>query len=232
MNWTRCARMPRTCGPELPCARRASSTIKVSGRRHSSPGVDRDMLDATSDYFAKLTRNLDRQIKQANERAGTMHASPNAITSGTSCLRSGANSAGKPTGEAAASFLIAASKPVGADASITTIVKWLESPEQDCKRRRQSDQPARKDRRVVANLGTNVVDLGVIANAKRSVLDRSRNQERPHEQDRRQRRSTEPTCLRRVLDRPSRVASSSAATGHCTLRRCIAASATASTRSP
>ena len=55
-------------------------------------GVDADMLTVTCDYFSKLLRNLDRQIEQAGS-PGTAHARPPATSSGTSCLRSGVNSA-------------------------------------------------------------------------------------------------------------------------------------------
>ena len=76
-------------------------------------GVDADMLTvdrrATSpSCWATSTARSSRP--DATRR--TTHARPTAMGSGTSCWRSGANIGGKPTGMAAASFLIAASKPV------------------------------------------------------------------------------------------------------------------------
>jgi hypothetical protein len=93
------------------------------------PGVDRDMLDVTGDYFAKLASNLERQIKKAGRR--TRRDSARKIERDelwTKLLVLWIDIGGKPTGTDAAKFLIAASKPVDADAdaSIKTVRKWLD----------------------------------------------------------------------------------------------------------
>lgn len=88
-------------------------------------GVDADMLPATSHYFAKLLRTLDRQIKLARSRRDSARKTDrnqfwNAL------LAIWCELGGKPRGVAAARFVIAASEPVGAGDSIETVVKWLD----------------------------------------------------------------------------------------------------------
>ena len=90
------------------------------------PGVDRDMLDATSAYFTKLAGNLNRQIEKAGTR--TRRDSARKIERDELWIKLlvlWIDIGGKPTGTDAANFLIAAS-PVDADASIKTVRKWLD----------------------------------------------------------------------------------------------------------
>ena len=103
------------------------------------PGVDRDMLDATKvpeGYFAKLADTLDRQI----EKAETPTRRDNARKTErdefwTSLLLLWCDIGGKPHGLAAARFLIAASKSVRADASINTVLRWLERQKESVSKR-------------------------------------------------------------------------------------------------
>ena len=90
-------------------------------------GVDADMLNATSDYFRKLAANLDRQIEQAGSSRDNARK-----TARDQCwnelLAIWCELGGKPSGAAAASFLIAASKPVMGSAvpTLKSVVQWLE----------------------------------------------------------------------------------------------------------
>jgi len=66
--------------------------------RLPQPGTDYNMLDAPPVYFARLADTLDRQIEKPRRgRGGTMHARPNAISSGPPCWCSGAISAASHT---------------------------------------------------------------------------------------------------------------------------------------
>ena len=84
----------------------------VGPHSYPQPGVDHDRLDATpvmgeektrtcnvpEGYFAKLADTLDRQIEKPRRGRGrTMHARPNAISSGPPCWCSGAISAASHT---------------------------------------------------------------------------------------------------------------------------------------
>jgi hypothetical protein len=103
-------------------------------------GVDRDMLAATSDYFAELRQTLDHQIKHVGTRTRRDSArKPERDVFWTDLLLLWCDIGGKPHGLAAARFLIAASKPtvsadasiktkkpVGAGASIKTVLRWLD----------------------------------------------------------------------------------------------------------
>jgi hypothetical protein len=94
---------------------------------YPQPGVDRDMLDATRDFFVKLANTLDRQIEKAETRTRRDNARKTERDQfWTDLLLLWCDIGGKPHGLAAARFLIAASKPVGADASINTVLQWLE----------------------------------------------------------------------------------------------------------
>lgn len=90
-------------------------------------GVDADMLTATSHYFRKLIRNLDRQIKQAGSR-GDNARKPDRDHCWNELLTIWCELGGKATGKAAACFLIAASKPVMGSAvpNITSVMRWFE----------------------------------------------------------------------------------------------------------
>jgi len=95
--------------------------------RFPLPGVDDDLLDATLVYFARLADTLDRQIEKAETRTRRDNARKTERDEfWTSLLVLWCDIGGKPHGLAAARFLIAASKPVGADASINTVLQWLE----------------------------------------------------------------------------------------------------------
>ena len=99
----------------------------VGPHSYPQPGVDHDMLDATRDFFAKLADTLDRQIEKAETRTRRDNARKTERDEfWTSLLVLWCDIGGKPHGLAAAHFLIAASKPVGADASINTVLRWLE----------------------------------------------------------------------------------------------------------
>jgi hypothetical protein len=99
----------------------------VGPHSYPQPGVDHDMLDATRDFFAKLADTLDRQIEKAETRTRRDNARKTERDEfWTSLLVLWCDIGGKPHGLAAARFLIAASKPVGADASINTVLRWLE----------------------------------------------------------------------------------------------------------
>ena len=89
--------------------------------------VDADMLDATNDYFTKLTSNLDRKIKTAEMRTRLGNArKPARVVYWNELLAIWCKLGGKATGIEAASFLVAASEPVGASASIEAVAKWLD----------------------------------------------------------------------------------------------------------
>jgi hypothetical protein len=99
----------------------------VGPHSYPQPGVDHDMLDATPVYFAKLANTLDRQIEKAETRTRRDNARKTERDQfWTDLLLLWCDIGGKPHGLAAARFLIAASKPVGADASINTVLQWLE----------------------------------------------------------------------------------------------------------
>jgi hypothetical protein len=99
----------------------------VGPHSYPQPGVDRDMLDATPDFFVKLAHTLDRQIEKAETRTRRDNARKTERDEfWTDLLVFWCNIGGKPHGLAAARFLIAASKPVGADASIKTVLQWLQ----------------------------------------------------------------------------------------------------------
>ena len=90
-------------------------------------GVDRDMLDATGNYFTKLLQNLNSQIERTETRTRRDSArKPERDEFWTDLLVLWCDIGGKPHGLAAANFLNAASKPVGADANITTVLRWLD----------------------------------------------------------------------------------------------------------
>ena len=91
------------------------------------PGVDADMLTATSEYFRKLVRNLDRQIEQAGTRRDNARKLDrdqcwDQLTKIWCAL------GGKPHGAAAADFLMVTSLPVMASAvpTLKSVVQWLE----------------------------------------------------------------------------------------------------------
>ena len=99
----------------------------VGPHSYPQPGVDRDMLDATPDFFVKLAHTLDRQIEKAETRTRRDNARKTERDQfWTTLLVLWCDIGGQPHGLAAARFLIAASKPVGADASINTVLRWLE----------------------------------------------------------------------------------------------------------
>ena len=89
--------------------------------------VDPDMLDTTSDYFTKLIQNLDRQIKNAWTRTRRDNARKHERNAfWAQLLVIWFELGGEPRSRtAAAKFLIAASKPVGAHESVETVSKWL-----------------------------------------------------------------------------------------------------------
>ena len=81
---------------------------------------------------ARLVDTLDRQIEKAETRTRRDNARKTERDEfWTGLLVIWCYIGGKPHGSAAARFLIAASKPVGADASINTVLRWL-------KRRKES----------------------------------------------------------------------------------------------
>ena len=90
-------------------------------------GVDVDMLTATSNYFRKLSRNLDRQIEQAGQRGDNARKSDRDHC-WNELLAIWCELGGKPHGVEAAEFLWVASKPVmrGAVPAHKSIVQWLE----------------------------------------------------------------------------------------------------------
>jgi len=99
----------------------------VGPHSYPQPGVDHDRLDATRDFFAKLADTLDRQIEKAETRTPRNNARKTERDEfWTSLLVLWCDIGGKPHGVAAARFLIAASKPVGAGASVKTVLRWLE----------------------------------------------------------------------------------------------------------
>ena len=99
----------------------------VGPHSYPQPGVDHAMLDATSDYFAKLTHTLNRQIEKAETRTRRDNARKTERDEfWTQLLLLWCDFGGEPSGRAAASFLIAASKPVGSGASIQTVLRWLD----------------------------------------------------------------------------------------------------------
>ena len=112
----------------------------VGPHSYPQPGVDHDRLDATpvmgeektrtcnvpEGYFAKLADTLDRQIEKAETRTRRNNARKTERDEfWTSLLVLWCDIGGKPHGVAAARFLIAASKPVGAGASVKTVLRWL-----------------------------------------------------------------------------------------------------------
>ena len=104
----------------------------VGPHSYPQPGVDDDLLDATTAYFARLVDTLDRQIEKAETRTRRDNARKTERDEfWTTLLVLWCDIGGKLHGSAAARFLIAASKPVGADASINTVLRWL-------KRRKES----------------------------------------------------------------------------------------------
>jgi hypothetical protein len=90
------------------------------------PGVDDDMADLTRDYFGRLARNLDRQIKQAGSREGNARK-PARDQCWDELLVIWCELGGKPSGKAAGSFLLAVSTPVMGSAApnIAAVVQWL-----------------------------------------------------------------------------------------------------------
>jgi hypothetical protein len=95
--------------------------------RFPQPGVDDDLLDATTAYFARLVDTLDRQIEKAETRTRRDNARKTERDEfWTTLLVLWCDIGGQPHGLAAARFLIAASKPVGADATIKTVSQWLQ----------------------------------------------------------------------------------------------------------
>ena len=99
----------------------------VGPYRLRQPGTDYNMLDAPPVYFARLADTLDRQIEKAETRTRRNNARKTERDEfWTSLLVLWCDIGGKPHGVAAARFLIAASKPVGAGASVKTVLRWLE----------------------------------------------------------------------------------------------------------
>jgi len=99
----------------------------VGPYRLPQPGTDYNMLDAPPVYFARLADTLDRQIEKAETRTRRNNARKTERDEfWTSLLVLWCDIGGKPHGVAAARFLIAASKPVGAGASVKTVLRWLE----------------------------------------------------------------------------------------------------------
>jgi hypothetical protein len=90
-------------------------------------GVDDDMLTATSDYFAKLKRNLDRRIAQAGSRRGNARKTDR-NSFWNQLLAIWRDLGGKERGVAAAHFLMVASLPMraGAVPTFASVVQWLE----------------------------------------------------------------------------------------------------------
>lgn len=108
------------------------------------PGVDADMLGATREYFAKLARNIDRQIKRAEQRGANARK-----TDRDQCweelLAVWTDIGGKPHGAAAADYLILASRPIMGSAvpSHAAVVQWLD------RRRQKAAKAIAKQRRAV-----------------------------------------------------------------------------------
>ena len=102
--------------------------IKDAGpHSYPQPGVDDGMLPATTVYFAKLDNTLDRQIEEAKMPTRQDNARKTERDEfWTTLLVLWCDIGGQPHGLAAARFLIAASKPVGADATIKTVSQWLQ----------------------------------------------------------------------------------------------------------
>ncbi len=99
---------------------------KLVEARIISSGVDVSMLTETDDYFRKLLLTLDRLSEQAGPRSGNARK-----TARDHCwnelLAIWCHLGGETTGEAAANFLIAASKPVMRSAvpGLASVLRWL-----------------------------------------------------------------------------------------------------------
>ena len=89
-------------------------------------GVDADMLKATREYFAKLARNIDRQIEQAEQRS--RNSKPDRDECWEELLAIWGDIGGKPRGAAAADFLMLASLPIMGSTvpTFAAVVQWLE----------------------------------------------------------------------------------------------------------
>jgi hypothetical protein len=125
---------------ELTALRKSAEDLRVSISRavaapvstkgdpliYPLPGTDADMLIATSVYFKKLLRNLDRQIKQAGSREDNARK-PGRDRCWYELLSIWCELGGKASGLAAATFLMVASKPVmySAVPDIASIMRWL-----------------------------------------------------------------------------------------------------------
>ena len=102
-------------------------------------GVGHDMLDATSNYFTKLSHALDHRIAKAAPRSrkdNARKAERDKLL--TALLALWIDIGGKPRGKAAANFLFAASKPVYAE-TFDALEQWL-------KRRKKITKPVRRRR--------------------------------------------------------------------------------------
>jgi hypothetical protein len=87
--------------------------------------VDAGMMTASRAYFTKLLHTLDRMIERTGDsRDNARKTARDSYWS--ELLAVWCELGGKRTGKAVARFLIAASKPVGAGASIKTVLRWLE----------------------------------------------------------------------------------------------------------
>jgi hypothetical protein len=91
------------------------------------PGVDADMLNATREYFAKLARNIDRQIKRAEQR-GANASKPDRDQCWEELMVIWGDIGGKDGGAAAADFIMLASLPIMGSTvpSHASVVQWLD----------------------------------------------------------------------------------------------------------
>jgi hypothetical protein len=91
------------------------------------PGVDVDMPDDTSNYFSKLSRNLERMIEQAGQRGDNARKTARDHY-WSELLAIWRELGGKQRGVAAAEFLWVATHPVmpGAVPAHKSVVRWLE----------------------------------------------------------------------------------------------------------
>jgi hypothetical protein len=88
-------------------------------------GVDADMVTTTSEYFRKLNRNIDRQIKRAGSRRDNARKTDR-DQFWSELLAIWIELGGEPSGVAAARFLLVASKPVMGAVKDDAVLKWLE----------------------------------------------------------------------------------------------------------
>ena len=96
-------------------------------------GVDAGMLTATRDYFAKLLRNIDRQIEQAGSSRDNARK-PDRDQCWSELLAIWIDIGGKPHGVAAAEFIKLASLPVmnSTVPNLASVVQWLKRHRASC----------------------------------------------------------------------------------------------------